>query len=111
MQKAFDWVDGDLLFYKLLKYNINGNICKCIKAMYNYTIACIKVNNNGTDWFNISSGVRQGNSLSPTLFRLYINHLITDVKALNLSINVDDIIISILAFGDDIVILAKNKKD
>ncbi len=35
MQKAFDWVDRDLLFYKLLKYNINGNIYKCIKAMYN----------------------------------------------------------------------------
>ncbi len=49
--------------------------------------------------------------MSPTLFGLYINDLITDVKALNLCINVDDIIISILAFADDIVILAKNEKD
>ncbi len=79
--------------------------------MYNNPIACVKVNNIATDWFNINSGVRQGNSLSPTLFGQYINDLITDVKALNLGINVDNIIISILAFADDIVILAKNEKD
>ncbi len=79
--------------------------------MYSHPIACVKVNNNVTDWFNISNGVRQGDSLSPTLFGLYINDLITDFKALNLGINVNDIIISILAFGDDIAILAKNEKD
>ncbi len=79
--------------------------------MYNHPIACVKVNNNVTDWFNISSRVRQAHSLPPTLFGLYINDLITDVKDLNLGINVNDIIISILAFADDIVILAKNEKD
>ncbi len=44
--------------------------------------------------------------MSPALLGLYINDLITDVKALN----VDDIIIFILAFSDDTVILAKNEK-
>ncbi len=107
MQKAFDWVDRDLLFYKLLKYNINGNIYKCIKAMYTHPIAYVNVINNVTDWFNISSRVRQGDSLSPTLFGLY--DLITNAKSLNMGINVNDIIISILAFADDIVILAKNE--
>ncbi len=34
MQKAFDWLDRDLLFYKLQKHNINGNIYRCIKALY-----------------------------------------------------------------------------
>ncbi len=111
MQKAFDWVDKDLLFYKLLKYDINGNIYKCIKATYGHPIVYVIVKNNVTDWFNIGSGVRQGDSLSPTLIGLYINDLITDVKALNLGINVNDIIISILAFADDTVILAKNEKD
>ncbi len=37
--------------------------------------------------------------------------IITHVKALNLGINVHDIIIFILAFADDIVILAKIEKD
>ncbi len=68
---------------------------------------CVEVNNYVTDWINISSGVRQGDSLSPTLFGYYINDWITDAKALNLGINVDDIIISILTSADNIVILAK----
>ncbi len=40
-----------------------------------------------------------------------MNDLITDVKALNCGINIDDIIIYVLAFMDVIVILAKNVKD
>ncbi len=32
MQKAFDWLDSDLLFDKLLKYNTNDNIYKCINV-------------------------------------------------------------------------------
>ncbi len=65
MQKAFDCIDRDLLFYKLLKYNINGNIFKCIKAMYSHPISCVKVNNNITDWFNISRGVETGGLFVP----------------------------------------------
>ncbi len=46
MQEEFDRVDKDLLFDKLLKYIIHDNIYKCIKAMYSYSLACVKVNDN-----------------------------------------------------------------
>ncbi len=55
--------------------------------------------------------VRQGDSLSPTLFGLFINDLMSKIKTLNLGVNINDIIISILAFGDDIVIIAQKKKN
>ncbi len=32
MQKHFDWVNRDMLFYRLLDYNIDGNIYNCIEA-------------------------------------------------------------------------------
>ncbi len=68
------------------------------------------VNDNITQWFDISSGVRQGYFLSPTLFGLFINDLISEIKTINLAVNINDIIISILAFADDIVIIAQNEK-
>ncbi len=34
MQNAFDWVDRDLLFYKLLQNNIDGRMYNTIKALY-----------------------------------------------------------------------------
>ncbi len=76
--------------YKLLKYNINGNIYKCIKAIYDNPLSCVKINDNVTEWFETASGVRQGDSLLPTLFSLFINDLIKEVKDLNLGVSVDD---------------------
>ncbi len=108
MQKTFDWVDWDLLFYRLLKYNITGNIYYCIKALYSQYIACVKVNNNVT-WFDITSGVQQGRSLSPTVFGLFLNDLLREVKDLKLGIKMAEEIISILAFADDIVIFAESE--
>ncbi len=108
-QNAFDWIDRDLLMYKLLKYNINGNIYKCVKAMFNHPLECVKVNDNVTEWFETASGVRQGHSLSTTLFSLFINDLIKEVKDLNLGVSVDDIIISILSFADDLVKIAESE--
>ncbi len=79
--------------------------------MYNHPMACVKVKDNITEWFDISSGVRQGDSLSPTLFGLFINDLISEVNIFNFGVNINDIIISILAFADDIVIIAQNEKE
>ena len=34
MQKAFDWLDKDLLLYKLLNYDINGQIYNAVDQLY-----------------------------------------------------------------------------
>ncbi len=107
---ARDWVDRDLLFYRLLKYNITGSIYYCIKALYSHHIACVKVNNYVTNWFDIKSGVHQGDSLSPTLFGLFLNDLLRKVKDLKLGVKIVGEIVSILAFADDIVIFAESEK-
>ena len=49
--------------------------------MYSDTISNVKVNKLYTDWFSINSGVRQGDTLSPTLFSLFINDLAKEIKA------------------------------
>ena len=82
MKKAFDWVDRDLLFYKLLKNNIQGKIYKCISALYSNTLSCVKINGITTPWFQTLSGVKQGDNLSPTLFSLFINDLVKEIKDL-----------------------------
>ena len=111
IQKAFDWVDRDMLFYKLLSYNIDGKIYKCIKSLYNHPLSCIKVNSYTTDWFETENGVRQGDSLSPTLFAIFINDLAKEINNLNIGIPAGDRKVSILLFADDIVILGENEPD
>ena len=40
------------------------------------TVSCVKLNQFKTNWFEVNSGVRQGDSLSPTLFNIYISDLV-----------------------------------
>jgi len=109
--KAFDCVNRDQLFYKLLQVGIEGKMYYIIKALYDQTESNVKVNNCFTEWFDTKSGVRQGDSMSPTLFSIFVNDLATRIKRLNLGINTDNHKTAILLYADDVVILADNEND
>ncbi len=54
--------------------------------------------------------MRQGDSLSPTLFGLFLYDLLGEVKDLKLGVKIVDEIVSILAFADDIVIFCRKRR-
>ena len=64
-----------------------------------------------TDWFDVRSGVRQGDNLSPTLFGLFLNSLPTYIKSLNKGVKVGHDKVSILLYADDMVLLALTEND
>ena len=111
-QKAFDWIDRNLLFYKLLMNNVDGKMYKAIKTLYSGTESAVKVNNLMTDWFQCTSGVRQGDNLSTTLFSIFINDLAQDIKNLNAGIHLADydLHLSILLYADDIVLMSDSEE-
>ena len=37
LEKAFDWVDRNLLLYRLLQYNIDGKMYNAVKSLYSRT--------------------------------------------------------------------------
>ena len=56
--------------------------------------------------------MRQGCSLSPILFNLYINDFITTIKALDNGVIIGrEEKVSILLYADDAILLAENEKD
>ena len=102
-QKAFDSVDRSLLWQKLLLYNINGKFLTVIGQMYNRAKSCIKKDNMISEYFLCNIGVRQGDTLSPLLFALFINdfnqYISTTYRGLNIvqscypSLNDEDIVL------------------
>ena len=73
--KAFDSVWHDGLFYKLQNIGINGNILELIRNIYKKTTCAVKIDDQITDFFSYSKGVRQGCPLSTLLFNLYVNDI------------------------------------
>ena len=69
------------------------------------------MNNCNTEWFAISSGVRQGDTLSPSLFSLFINELAVELKNLNIGIDINRKTVCTLFYADDIVLFAENEED
>ena len=64
--KAFDYVVGENLWLKLIKF---------IQLMYKSVKSIVKYNNCFSEDFTCYLGVRQGECLSPFLFSLYLNDL------------------------------------
>lgn len=70
LQKAFNFVNRDVLLYKMISNNINGRFYNYMKAILSNTSSCIKLNGMLSDWFPTLSGVRQASS-SPTSFCIF----------------------------------------
>ena len=73
--KAFDYVVRDNLWYKLIKAGVSGKMLTMIRSIYEHVKTKVFFQENKSDEFECSLGVRQGDCLSPFLFAMYINDL------------------------------------
>ena len=69
---------------KLLMNNISGKVYRAIKCMYSGIISSILLGEHMTDSFSCNAGVRQGDVLSTTLFNIYVNDLVNEIRNLNM---------------------------
>ena len=72
----------------------------------------VVLNDVATDWFGCPIGVKQGDTISPTLFAIYINDLAGELNQSGLGVEVGaDLQLSCLLYADDIVLLADKEDD
>ena len=65
LKAAFDSVDRDCLWHILHSIGIPPKIVRVLERLYTDTSSCVRINNTLSDWFTISSGVRQGCVAAP----------------------------------------------
>ena len=112
LEKAFDWLNRDLLLFKLLSNKIDGKMYFALKSVLSNTYACIQLTDQiQTGWFSNNFGVRQGDSISPTLFSLFINDLVCYLKVRCPVLSFGDASINCLLYADDMVLIAENEKN
>jgi hypothetical protein len=110
IKKAFDTVNRDCLWYKLMQLGMRGKILDAIQSLYKDVQCSVKVNDYQSPWFTVKNGVKQGCTLSPTLFSIFINDLAMDINALQCGVSIDDTVISLLLYADDIALIAPDER-
>ena len=70
-----------------------------------FNISCVLVNDRLTEWFDVKLGVHQGDSLSPTLFLIFIDDLVELLPEANYGIEIGEERLQLMMYADDIVIL------
>ena len=60
------------------QYHIGDNLISIIEQLYKEAISAVINNGRLGEWFYTSTGVRQGWLLSPTLFSIFLEGLMTD---------------------------------
>ena len=105
--KAFDSIWRKALMEKLSTLGVNGKFLDMIKSIYNSTTNSIIYNDYISEMFKSNMGVKQGDTLSTTLFNLYINDLPYAFKfERNNPVIVGDTEISCLLYADDLIIMS-----
>ena len=104
--KAFDNVKYWNLLNKLLNDNIDGNIIRILAYWFSQQEACVRWHSVVSQLFAIGNGTRQGGVSSPHLFTRFIWELLSELELTRIGCHVSNVIVNVLAYADDLVLLA-----
>ena len=79
-----------------------------ILEMYKLSVTIINNRGKTTRKININSGVKQGCPLSPLLFNIIMDELISKLKNRDIGIKVAGQSIVVMAFADDLVLVTED---
>ena len=113
LTKACDSVPLNKLWETLEGVYINAQLINAIKALYKGSSSKIKAGNQITKGFKVTEGLRQGCSLLPTIFKIYMGRVLWDWKrkCQPMGIPVQNTYIYSLNFADDQILLTQDHND
>ena len=106
LSKAFDRINHEKLFMKLLQRNVPKYLIRILIYWYAQQTFQVKWDNAVSTPFHVGNGVRQGGILSPFLFNVYMDDLSRKLNACKTGCTVGDNVINHLMYADDLVILS-----
>lgn len=108
--KAYDSLNRNKLWSKMESFGIPKKLIKMTQISVERSCCKVKVNGKSSSVFEVNTGVRQGDSLSPILFNLGIEGALQKLRETDLGIKIG-VKINVLAYADDVTILAESLED
>ena len=111
-QKAFNRVWHAALWVTMLKYNISANLVRTIEQLYEKSTSAVQMNGSIGEWFRTTVGVRQECRLSPILFNIFLEQIMSDaLEEHDGKVSIGGRNITNLRFADDIDALAREEQE
>ena len=110
LAKAYDSICRELLYTKLSRIGFGGRVLSLIRSMYfnDNVQLTLTTRLSAPLWF--TKGVKQGCSLSPMLFALYVAGLGNALHNSKLGYQLGGVVLTALFFADDLVLIAGSPK-
>lgn len=111
LKAAFDSIDRKTLWKVLEEKDLGGRMIRRIRRMYEDTRVVVRIEEGIKSPFRMRKGVRQGCVMSPLLFNLYIADLDKYMAKRGIGgVKLGEDRIWLLAYADDMVLLARNRE-
>ena len=94
--KAFDTCKFSILFQRLLDRGMPAIVVRVIIRVYEDQYAWVKWGGTRSSLFSIVNGTRQGSILSPSVFALYVDELLVELRKLGVGCRVAGVFMVLL---------------
>ena len=112
VQKAYDRVWQNGLWYKLAKMKVSPKMICILQEMYSEVQNSVQVDKTDLETYNLNIGLKQGCIMSPVLFSIFINDLVEDMnrECTGITVGAARKLCNLL-FADDMALLAASQTD
>ena len=94
------------------KYNISVNLVGTIEQLYDNATRAVQMNGSIGEWFRATVGIRQGCLLSPTLYNIFLERIMSDAQEEHDGkVSIGGRNITNLRFADDIDAVAEEEQE
>ena len=108
--KAYDTVDRSILWRELKKMGFGGRFLREIQGLYDGDFVMSEINGVTTRPVYLGRGLRQGCSLSPLLFALYVTRMGFELTRADVGFKLNRVTVNGLLFADDIILIARTEE-
>ena len=80
LEKAYDRVNRVKLWEALRQAQVEEGLVRAVQSLYMECEARVKVGEKQLEWFNVDQGVRQGCTLLPWLFNVFLDTIVNEAR-------------------------------
>ena len=103
---AFDTIWRKALWKMMIAIGIDPKIVRIVEALYDDTECAVVIDGQLTERFSVDIGVRQRSLLSPTMFNIFLEFVMKEVRDLDDTLNLRDTFCADIRYADDTTLIS-----